>query len=134
MVNNTVLWDTWLSQSEKHATPDVRVVGSRPTLGIEITKKYKLKKKYCFLYLKFAKKVDLLYSQHTHTQRLTVRGGGYVNLFGFTMYTISKHQVVSGWVVQPPQTTPLWPTKAGWHTQPKQRISLECLAPVAKAN
>ena len=28
---------TWLAQSVEHATPDLRVVGSSPTLGVEIT-------------------------------------------------------------------------------------------------
>lgn len=34
----------------------------------------------------------------------------------------------------PPHTIPPWPTKAGWPIPPKQRISLECLAPVANAS
>ena len=33
--------DTWLAQSEKHATLDLGVVSSSPTLGVEVTKNNK---------------------------------------------------------------------------------------------
>ena len=32
-------WGAWLAQSVAHVTRNLRVVGSRPTMGIEITKK-----------------------------------------------------------------------------------------------
>lgn len=41
-IKKTKAWGARLVQSEEHATPDLQVLSSVPTLGVEVTKKKKL--------------------------------------------------------------------------------------------
>ena len=43
-IKKNSIWDTWLAQLEEHATLDLGVVSSSPTLSVEITKKISVKK------------------------------------------------------------------------------------------
>ena len=54
----------WLAQLEEHVTLNLGVVSSSPTLGIEITKKIKLKKKVLFKIRHF--KTKYIISLWTH--------------------------------------------------------------------
>lgn len=58
MANQIQSWvnrDSWLAQSVERVTLDLRVEGSSPTLGVEITLKIKIKKslKNTHVYVEF---------------------------------------------------------------------------------